>query len=49
MMDNPNRRCPIIEKAKLKLGYNPEVDIENGIERYLMYLFLNNEKYKVFK
>ena len=49
MMDNPNRRCPIIENAKLKLGYNPKVDIENGIERYLMYLFLNNEKYKVLK
>tara|TARA_B100000886_G_scaffold340096_1_gene307892 strand:- start:3534 stop:4652 length:1119 start_codon:yes stop_codon:yes gene_type:complete len=46
MMDNPNRRCPIIEKAKLKLNYNPKVDIENGIERYLTYLSLDNEKNK---
>lgn len=38
MTDNPNRRCPKIEKAKLKLNYDPKVHIENGIERYLKYL-----------
>ncbi len=27
-MDNPNRRCPIIEKARRDLGYAPEVDVE---------------------
>jgi UDP-glucuronate decarboxylase len=38
MTDNPNRRCPIIRKARLKLEYNPKVSIENGIERYLKFL-----------
>ena len=39
-MDNPNRRCPNIEKAKSKLKYNPKIYIEDGVERYLKYLSL---------
>jgi UDP-glucuronate decarboxylase len=38
MTDNPNRRCPDISKAKRLLGYNPEVLVEEGIERYLTFL-----------
>ena len=47
MMDNPNRRCPIIDKAKSKLKYQPKIDIEDGIERYLKYLFLEEKKFKI--
>lgn len=36
--DNPNRRCPIIDKARDVLGYNPTILVEEGIERYLRYL-----------
>tara|TARA_Y200000002_G_scaffold54048_1_gene39504 strand:- start:9191 stop:10243 length:1053 start_codon:yes stop_codon:yes gene_type:complete len=33
--DEPNRRCPSIEKAKKDLGYNPNIGIDEGIERLL--------------
>ncbi|MEM1340701.1 MAG: NAD-dependent epimerase/dehydratase family protein [Pseudomonadota bacterium] len=36
--DNPNRRCPVIDKARAVLGYNPTILVDEGIERYLRYL-----------
>ena len=33
--DEPLRRCPDIRKAKLQLGYEPQVKIEDGLERFL--------------
>jgi UDP-glucuronate decarboxylase len=38
MTDNPNRRCPVIKKARTLLGYDPKVSVEEGIGRYLEYL-----------
>lgn len=38
MTDNPNRRCPVISKAREKLGYDPKILVEEGVERYLTYL-----------
>lgn len=38
MTDNPNRRCPSIEKAKKILGFKPTVDVKDGVERYLKFL-----------
>lgn len=35
---SPNRRCPNIEKAKLKIKFNPKISILKGVERYLRYL-----------
>ncbi len=35
LTDNPNRRCPIIDKARTKLGYEPEVAIDEGLRRAL--------------
>lgn len=35
LTDNPNRRCPIIAKARDELGYEPKVTFEEGIERSL--------------
>ncbi len=37
LTDNPNRRCPRIEKAKSELGYNPQVSIEEGLTNTLMW------------
>lgn len=34
---NPQRRCPVITKAKLELGYNPTVSLEEGIKRSLIW------------
>jgi UDP-glucuronate decarboxylase len=42
MTDNPNRRCPIIKKARQKLGYNPTVLVDEGVRRFLT--FLKHEK-----
>lgn len=44
MTDNPNRRCPIIKKAREKLGYNPIVSVEEGVSRYLNFLKYQNKQ-----
>ena len=38
LVDNPNRRCPDITKAKKLLGYNPKIDPDEGVRRYLIFL-----------
>jgi UDP-glucuronate decarboxylase len=37
LIDNPNRRCPIIEKAREHLGYDPKVPPEDGVFRSLVW------------
>ena len=37
LTDNPNRRCPLIAKARNHLGYNPKIDIEEGLKRSLLW------------
>jgi UDP-glucuronate decarboxylase len=39
---NPNRRCPIIEKAKKTLNYEPEVDVVAGVGKFLQFVKLKN-------
>jgi len=39
LIDNPLRRCPNIEKARIKLNYNPTVTPNEGVKRYLSFLF----------
>jgi len=38
MTDNPNRRCPVITKARTALGYDPGVLVNEGVRRYLKFL-----------
>ncbi len=33
--DEPTRRCPDIRKARLQLGYAPQVELEEGLARFL--------------
>ncbi len=33
--DEPNRRCPDIQKAKIQIKYKPKIDINEGIRRYI--------------
>lgn len=35
LVDNPNRRCPDITKARTELGYDPVVGIDDGLRRSL--------------
>jgi UDP-glucuronate decarboxylase len=36
LIDNPNRRCPIITKAR-EIGYDPQVGIEEGLRRSMLW------------
>lgn len=33
LVDNPNRRCPIIRKAREQVGYDPQVALDDGLRR----------------
>jgi len=33
--DEPMRRCPDIRKARIQLGYEPKVDLDEGLRRYM--------------
>ena len=43
LTDNPNRRCPVIDKAQAELGYDPEVDLDEGLERALRWYLAEQE------
>ncbi len=44
LVDNPNRRCPDIEKAKNILDYNPTIYVDEGLRRFLKFLKINHGK-----
>lgn len=37
LVDNPSRRCPLIDKAKDELGYRPMVGLDDGLRRSLLW------------
>jgi UDP-glucuronate decarboxylase len=41
LTDNPNRRCPVIDKARDHLGYNPSISIDEGLARSLVWYYHN--------
>ena len=43
LVDNPNRRCPVIEKARRDLGYNPKVNVDQGLRRTMLWYNENRE------
>jgi nucleoside-diphosphate-sugar epimerase len=43
LVDNPNRRCPVILKARNELGYDPHVDVREGLRRSLVWYSANRE------
>jgi len=47
LVDNPNRRCPVIEKARSHLGYNPGIPVEEGLRRSLIWYNYNREAEEV--
>lgn len=44
LQNNPSRRCPVIDKARRLLGYKPEVDVEQGVRRFLEYIKESTEE-----
>lgn len=43
LTDNPNRRCPNLDKSRRQLGYNPTILIDEGIRRALIWYHHNRE------
>ena len=43
LTDNPQRRCPIIAKARAELDFEPEVPIEEGLRRTLAWYHANQQ------
>jgi len=43
LVDNPNRRCPVIEKARSHLGYEPGILIDEGLHRSLIWYHHNRQ------
>lgn len=43
LVDNPNRRCPLIAKARKDLGYDPQISLEEGLRRSLIWYSENRE------
>ncbi len=43
LVDNPNRRCPDLTRARTELGYAPEVDLDEGLRRSLVWYHYHRE------
>jgi UDP-glucuronate decarboxylase len=43
LIDNPNRRCPLITKARRDLGYNPEISLDEGLRNSMIWYSQNRE------
>jgi nucleoside-diphosphate-sugar epimerase len=43
LVDNPTRRCPVIAKAREELGYEPGIDLDEGLRRSLLWYSENRE------
>ncbi|UBF28350.1 NAD-dependent epimerase/dehydratase family protein [Kovacikia minuta CCNUW1] len=43
LIDNPNRRCPVIAKARSELGYDPCISVDDGLQRALIWYQENRE------
>lgn len=43
LTDNPNRRCPVIDKARNELGYDPGIELGDGVRRSLVWYSGNRE------
>ncbi|HWP02834.1 MAG TPA: NAD-dependent epimerase/dehydratase family protein [Gemmatimonadaceae bacterium] len=43
LVDNPQRRCPVVAKARHEVGYAPEVPLEEGLRRSLLWYAGNRE------
>ncbi|MFH1833007.1 MAG: NAD-dependent epimerase/dehydratase family protein [Candidatus Levyibacteriota bacterium] len=50
LTDNPNRRCPVIDKARKEIGYDPEISLDDGLQRVMHWYherYFKNQKSKI--
>lgn len=38
LTNNPQRRCPCIDKARKILGYHPRIEVEEGVRKFLQFI-----------
>ena len=43
LVDNPNRRCPNIDKARAHLGYDPRIEVDEGLRRAMVWYHHNRD------
>lgn len=43
LLDNPERRSPVIAKAREQIGYSPTIDVDEGLRRSLIWYSGNRE------
>jgi dTDP-glucose 4,6-dehydratase/UDP-glucuronate decarboxylase len=43
LVDNPHRRCPAIAKARRELGYAPQIPLDQGLRRALLWYMAHDE------
>jgi UDP-glucuronate decarboxylase len=43
LTDNPNRRCPVIGKAQQDIGYDPGIQVDEGLRRTMIWYKENKE------
>jgi UDP-glucuronate decarboxylase len=43
LVDNPDRRCPNIDKARSELGYEPQVSLADGLRRSMIWYHAHQE------
>ena len=48
LTNNPQRRCPVIDKARRKLDYQPSIYVEDGVRRFLKFLKESPEEQRVW-
>jgi UDP-glucuronate decarboxylase len=41
LVDNPQRRCPLIARARADVGYDPRISLEDGLRRSLVWYRAN--------
>lgn len=44
LTNNPQRRCPNINKARKILGYNPQIEVDAGVRKFLKFISDSEEK-----
>ena len=48
LTNNPQRRCPNIDKARSVLGYEPSISVEEGVRRFLVFLNESPEENRIW-
>lgn len=43
LADNPQRRCPVVKKARTELGYAPQVGLDEGLRRAMVWYGHNRQ------